>query len=110
MAQTATLGESSATATWSLLLVGRERIDAAQRRVRLVGDQLDGFVHAGDTAVALTMRFAGAWLRRVGRIEAFDPEELRLDVTLPMSGDLLAHSWVEASEIGDPVCVELLST
>ena len=109
MAQTVAVAESSATTTWSLLLVGRERIDAARRRIRLVGDQLDGFIHAGDAEVALTIRFAGAFLRRVGRIEAFDADELRLDVALPTTGDPLAHSWAEASWIGEPVRVELLA-
>src|SRR5215469_16067202 len=105
MTQTLSLAERRARADWSLLLAGREPIDSLHRRVRLVGDDLEGFVHGGRQRVALTVSLAGAPLRRIAHIEAFDPDELRLDVTLPVAGDALAHGWAEASSIGDPVSV-----
>ncbi|HLK23031.1 MAG TPA: hypothetical protein VKT30_00075 [Caulobacteraceae bacterium] len=108
MAQTLSFAERRAAAAWTLLLAGREPIDSLHRRVRLVGDDLDGFVHAGQERVALTVSLAGEALRRVARIEAFDPDELRLDVALPVACDPEAHGWTEAARIGDPVRVELL--
>ena len=108
MPDTLSFAPSRASAAWSLLLVGREPIDALHRRVRLVGDDLEGFAPAGGERVALTVALAGERLRRVGHVEAFDPDELRLDVALPVAGDPEAHGWTEASRIGDPVCVELL--
>lgn len=108
MTQTLSLVEPRAVAAWSLLLAGREPIDCLHRRVRLVGDDLEGFVHAGAQRVALTISLPGALVRRVARIEAFDPDELRLDVALPVAGDAVAHGWTETSRIGDPVGVELL--
>jgi hypothetical protein len=108
MTQTLSFAEPRAIAAWTLLLAGREPIDMIHRRVRLVGDDLEGFVHGGGERVALTVSLGGAVVRRVARIEAFDPAELRLDVALPVAGDALAHGWTETSRIGDPVGVELL--
>jgi hypothetical protein len=108
MTQTLNLAERRPAPAWSLLLVGREPIDALRRRVRLVGDDLEGFVHAGGQRVALTVSLTGAALRRVGRIEAFDADELRLDIAMPVAGDPSARRWAEAARIGDPVRVELL--
>jgi len=108
MPDTLAFAPSRATAAWSLLLAGREPIDALHRRVRLVGDDLEGFVHDGAQRVALVVSLAGERLRRVGRVEAFDPDELRLDVALPVGCDPLVHSWADQSSIGDPVHVELL--
>ena len=108
MTQTLSLAERRAKADWSLLLAGREPIDAFHRRVRLVGDDLEGFVDRGGGRVALIVSLEGAELRRIAHIEAFDPDELRLDVALPVAGDAQAHGWTEAARIGDPVAVELL--
>jgi hypothetical protein len=108
MPQTFSFAAPRTTAAWSLLLAGREPIDALHRRVRLVGDDLEGFVHSGGERVALIVSLEGERLRRVGHVEAFDPDELRLDVALPVAGDAQAHGWTEASRIGDPVRVELL--
>jgi hypothetical protein len=96
------------TCAWDLLLVGRERTGALGRRVRLVGDELDGFVHRGGQRVALLVEAGGEMLRRVCPIAAFDPEELRLDVTLPTACDPAAERWAEGSAIGERVRVELL--
>jgi hypothetical protein len=108
MTQVLTLAERRSAPAWSLLLAGREPIDGQRGRVRLVGDDLEGFVHASGACVAVTVSLTGAALRRVGRIEAFDADELRLDIAIPVAGDASVHRWAEAARIGESVHVELL--
>jgi hypothetical protein len=103
------LAPRPAACAWDLLLVGRERTDPLSRRVRLVGDDLEGFVHRAGQRVALTVEAGGAILRRVCRVAAFDADELRLEVTLTTAGDRVAEGWAEAAAIGDAVRVELLA-
>ncbi len=103
------LAARSTAYAWDLLLVGRERTGPLSRRVRLVGDDLEGFVHRGGQRVALLVEAGGAMLRRVCPVASFDAEELRLEVTLPTACDPAAETWADAAAIGDPVRVELLA-
>jgi len=102
MSSTLAVSDTYARPKWSLLVAGR-RLDAPDAwRLRLVADH--------DEAVACR---PGQWLlltlpgaqRCVGRVEGFDPQELRLDLAL---SDGAAARWAAGAEIGDAVCAELV--
>jgi len=87
------------------LLVARPRAPDG-RRLSLVGDEHQAFSCRPGQWLRLTLPTGSGALQRVGRIEAFDPEELRLDLTLV---DPAAARWAAAAAIGDPVTAELLA-
>ena len=93
------------TAVWSLLLAGEEPIDARRRRLRFVGDSLEGFAYPPGQRVAVSLASGPADLRLVCRVEGFDAEELRLDVILARGAAV--ERWAQDASIGDPVTVEL---
>ena len=93
------------TAVWSLLLAGEEPIDARRRRLRFVGDSLEGFAYPPGQRVAVRLASGHTDLLRVCRVEGFDPEELRLHVILARGAAV--ERWARDASIGDPVMVEL---
>jgi NADPH-dependent ferric siderophore reductase len=93
---------------WSLLLVASRALGDHARHVSLVGEDLQGFVHHPGQRVALALPTGEGVLRRVCAVADFDPEELRLDLTLPIAQDAEASRWAQAVAIGDPVTAALV--
>jgi len=97
------------TSTWRLLFAGGEPIDETRRRLRLVGESLEGRIPKAGRRIALLVSKGGAGLKFLCRVEHFDASELRLDLILPIVGDAAAVGWVQAAAIGDHVVAELVS-
>jgi hypothetical protein len=93
------------SAVWSLLLAGEEPIDALRWRLRFVGDSLEGFAYPLGQCVAVSLASGHADLRLDCHVEAFDPDELRLDVILARGAAV--ERWAQDVSIGDPVMVVL---
>jgi hypothetical protein len=89
---------------WSLLVAGRRAPDACG--ISLVGDECETFTCRPGQLLRLTLQTPHGPLHRVGLVEAFDPEELRLDLAL---GDPAAARWAEGAAIGDAVAAELVA-
>jgi hypothetical protein len=98
------LPEAAVRRAWSLLVAGRHAPDG--QRLSLVGDEREAFTCRPGQLLRLTLPTDDGALHRVGRIEAFDPEELRLDIALC---DPAVASWAVGAEIGDPVTAELVA-
>ena len=96
--------DAAARQVWSLLVAGRGAPDG--RRLRLVGDERETFTCRPGQWVKLTLPTTCGVLQRVGRIEAFDADELRLELALC---DIEAAQWAERAAIGDPVTAELVA-
>jgi len=91
-----------------VLLAGAERIDGSRRRLRFVGDDLDGFACRAGQQVAATVQGGGGTLRLIGDIERFDAVELRLEAIFAAEPNSVLDQWSERAEIGDPVDMELV--
>jgi NADPH-dependent ferric siderophore reductase len=90
---------------WPLMVVGSREIAPQLRQVSLIGEDLDGFAFRPGQALVLTLPGDGESRRRY-TIAAFDPDELRLDVEVPVAGDALAAQWTATVCIGDPILAE----
>jgi hypothetical protein len=104
MVESVALFETAARQVWSLLVAARPAVDGC--RLTLVGAEYEAFTCRPGQWLRLTLPTEGRPLRRIGRIEAFDPEELRLDLAL---SDPAAEGWAETAAIGDPVMAELVA-
>ena len=100
------LSETAARRVWSLLVAGCRVVAADGRRISLVGEECEAFTCRPGQLLRLTLPTKGGQLHHVGRVEAFDPEELRLDLALC---DPAAARWAERATIGDPVTAELVA-
>jgi hypothetical protein len=89
-------------------LAGAERLDASRRRVRFVGDELDGFACRVSQQVAATVHRGGGTLRLLCQIERYDPVELRLETILAVEPNSALDQWPDSAQIGDPVDIELV--
>jgi hypothetical protein len=98
------LSGAAARRVWSLLVAGRRAPDG--QRLSLVGAERETFVCRPGQLLRLTVPTKDGPLHRVGRVEAFDPEELRLDLSLC---DPAAARWAKGAAIGDAVTAELLA-
>jgi NADPH-dependent ferric siderophore reductase len=98
--------EAAARQVWSLLVAGCRVVAPDARRLSLVGDECETFTCRPGEWLRLTLPTARGPLHRVGRVEAFDPEELRLDLALC---DPAVARWAEGAAIGDPVTAELVA-
>jgi NADPH-dependent ferric siderophore reductase len=108
MNQMVTISAQLASPVWSLLVVASGETAAQVRRVSLVGDDLEGFVHDPGQHVVLSLPTEKGALCRACPITGFDAEELRLDVCLPVAEDIPAARWADAARIGDAVTAALL--
>ncbi len=104
MNSTVVVSDGTVRPVWSLLVVGRRAAARDTDRISLVADE--------DVAVACR---PGQWLMLtgpdgallcLGRVEGFDPDELRLDVAL---ADPVAARWAVGAQIGDAVGAELVA-
>jgi hypothetical protein len=93
----------------SLLVVGRKVIAPGVRGLSLVGDERQEFACRPGQQLVLTLPAEWGSLRRLGDIEAFDVEELRLDLAVAVADDARAARWVDMAEIGDRVTAELVA-
>lgn len=93
----------------SLLVVGREAIAPDVRRLSLVGDDHQDFACRPGQRLVLTLDNGEGSLRRFSEVEAFDFDELRLDLIVPVGGDASAARWVDTAAISDRVTAELLA-
>jgi len=98
----------AAPGAWSLLLVINREIAADERRISLVGDDLEGFVHQGGQRARLTLQTPTGLLRRDYPIHDFDAEELRLDLAARVTDDPAMARWARSAAIGDSVIAELI--
>lgn len=98
------LSQTAAQRVWSLLVAGRHAPDA--HCISLVGDERQTFTCRPGQWLKLALPTDAGPLQRVGRIEAFDPEELQLDISLC---DPVATRWAEGAAIGDAVTAELVA-
>jgi len=93
-----------------VLLAGAERIDGSRRRLRFVGDDLDGFACRAGQHVAAIVQGRGGPLRLLCEVEQFDAAELRLETILAVETDPVVDEWCHGAQIGDPVDVELVGS
>jgi len=100
---------AASTGALSLLVVGRKAIAPDVRRLSLVGDDRQTFACRPGQRLLLTLPTETGSLRRISDVEAFDVEELRLDLAVPVGDDVRAARWVDSAEIGDRVTAELLA-
>jgi len=99
MNETLALADAARRQVWSLLVAGRPAPDG--RRLSLVGDECEMFTCRPGQWLRLTLD--GGSLQAVGRVEAFDADELRLELALC---DATTVQWRQSAAIGDPVTAE----
>jgi hypothetical protein len=103
MNSTLVVSDGAVRPVWSLLVVGRRVAARDPGRISLVADE--------NVAVAcrpgqwLMLTGADGALLCLGRVECFDPDELRLDLALP---DPVAAHWAARAQVGDAVGAELV--
>jgi NADPH-dependent ferric siderophore reductase len=93
----------------SLLVVGQKLIGPGLRRLSLVGDERQEFACRPGQRFVLALPTEAGLLRRTGDVEAFDSEELRLDLAVPVADDARAARWLDMAKIGDRVSAALLA-
>ena len=98
----------AAPSAWSLLLVVNREIAGDERRISLVGDDLEGFVHQCGQRARLTLQMPTGVLCRDYPIHGFDADELRLDVAARVADDPAMAHWARSAGIGDAVIAELI--
>ena len=98
----------AAPGAWSLLLVAAREIAGDERRISLVGDDLEGFVHQSGQRARLTLQTPTAVLTRDYPIRGFDTDELRLDLAACEADDPAIACWARSARIGDTVIAELI--
>jgi len=92
---------------WDLVVVGSRELTREVRRVSLIGEDLEGLDLRPGQQLVLTLPSSGSDPeRRRYTIVGFDPDELRLDVDVPIRGDAPAARWLKSATIGDPVTAE----
>ncbi|HXQ10827.1 MAG TPA: hypothetical protein VN805_07505 [Caulobacteraceae bacterium] len=106
MVERLALSEAAARRVWSLLVAGCRVIAPNAGRLSLVADECEAFTCRPGQLLRLTLPTQSGSLSRVGRVEAFDPDELRLELALC---DAAAARWAEGAAIGDPVTAELVA-
>jgi len=92
----------------SLLLVASDEIAGDERRISLVGDDLEDFVHQPGQRARLTLQTPTGVLIRDYPIHGFDTDELRLDLTARVADDAAMAHWARSAGIGDTVIAELI--
>ena len=92
---------------WSLLLVANREIARDERRISLVGDELEGFVHEGGQRARLTLQTPTGILTRDFPVHGFDAVELRLDLAARVVDDPAMACWARSARIGDTVFAEV---
>ena len=107
MTQLFTFPAQPARAAWPLVVVGSREITPRLRRVSLIGECLEGFVHRPGQSLVLSLpQPGGALARRHYTIRDFDREELRLDIDLVAHGQTPGVRWAQSARIGDPILAE----
>jgi NADPH-dependent ferric siderophore reductase len=97
-----------APGAWSLLLVANREIAGQTRRISLVGDDLDGFVHQSGQRARLILQTPTGVVGRDFPIRGFDADELRLDLDVCVADDPAMACWARSAGIGDAVIAELI--
>ena len=107
MNQTLTFPRRDARARWDLMVVGSCDLGEGLRRVSLIGDDdLEGHIFRPGQVLELSLPGGGP-PRRQYVIAAFDRQELRLDLDVPVNNDAAAACWLQHARIGDPIVAEL---
>jgi hypothetical protein len=98
----------AAPGAWSLLLVAARVTGGDERRISLVGDDLEGFVRQDGQRARLTLQTPSGILIRDYPIDGFDADELRLDLAARVAEDPAMACWARWAEIGDTVIAEVV--
>ena len=89
---------------WPLTVVDAFDVTPRLRRVRLVGETLDGFAHRPGQDLVLNLpQPDGTTARRHYTISAFDPDELVLDIDFVLHGESPAVTWARGAQLDDVV-------
>ena len=92
---------------WSLTVVDAFDVTARMRRVRLVGETLDGFAYRPGQDLVLNIPAAdGGTARRHYSIRAFDPAEQLIDIDVVLHGDSPAVTWARSARLDDTLDAE----
>ena len=92
---------------WPLTVVDAFDLTPRMRRVRLIGESLEGFTYKPGQDLVLNIPTEdGAIARRHYTIRAFDADELRLDIDFVLHGDSPATRWARAARLGDVIEAE----
>ena len=92
---------------WPLTVVDAFDITPRMRRVRLTGEDLEGFSFKPGQDVVLNLPQAGGDpVRRHYTIRTYDPAEQRLEIDFVLHGDSPATRWARAAKLGDEITAQ----
>ena len=91
---------------WPLTVVDAFDVTPRLRRVRLIGEDLDGFSFRPGQDLVLNIPTGGEIARRHYTIRGFDRDELRLDIDVVLHGDSPAVGWARSAKLDDAIEVE----
>jgi NADPH-dependent ferric siderophore reductase len=89
---------------WSLTVVGAVDVTPRMRRVRLIGEDLDGFSYRPGQDLVLNLPTPGGEIaRRHYTIACFDRDEARIDIDFVLHGRSPAVNWALGAKLGDMI-------